>query len=443
MIDEADVLSDLDQIRSRYEILRRLGYDGNFAVHAAKSPASGRHFAVKVMSTPASRSVSTAQQLWQAHTVEPLNHPKLMVLQAVHHLQGGTVAVAMERRRGCTLAERLEAAGPLCIAEAEAILRDIGEALAYLHERGVVHRGVRPESIFLDRDCGYARLAPIGISSDRSGKTMDEAVAGMLAYLAPEQPEGAGEVESRKVGPSTDLYSLGLVGYAMLAGHQPCSRAGFGSSPAGSGAEALPPLSILRPEAPAGLWRAIEGCLAKNPRRRWRSAGEFVSQLHSAEDMSRVPVASAFRDLIDTIFQRARKLPERSSWTLSVAPARRVTLLVSGAIVTLLAANLLGSLGESAAREIPERREAEMSAAEKRSVEQPHFASLPSQAADPPPSAEEPAPNADARQRALPAAVQNPPPPKRRASPAQGGNRQASEPRVARGLVLLGEPISR
>lgn len=443
MIDEADVLSDLDQIRSRYEILRRLGFDGRCAVHAAKSPGSNRHFAVSVIGTSGTRRGSSALYLWQAHTMEPLKHPKLMVLHAVHHLQGGTVAVAMERRRGCTLAERLDSTGPLGIAEAEAILRSIGEGLAYLHGRGVVHRRVRPESVFLDRDFGYARLAPFGIRLDDNSDAAEEAVQGTLAYLAPEQAEGPEQVESRKVGPATDLYSLGLVGYAMLTGRRPWSLTGSETLPGKTGFEALPPLSSLRPEAPARLCRAIEGCLAKNPRRRWGGVEEFLEQLDSEGDLARTAAADAPGGVAEAILQGRRKLLAMRQWKSSGASLRRVALALPGAVAALLAANLLGTSPNSAEPAGHDSPEASASSNVSRTVEQPRYAAVAEVFPEPPASAADEAPPEVTTHDPLSAPRRTAEQQLPRSTPSRPRNQQRTEPGVGQGLVLLGEPISR
>ncbi|MEX0912235.1 MAG: serine/threonine-protein kinase, partial [Gemmatimonadota bacterium] len=283
MMNQADVLGDLDQLASRYDVLRQMGHDGEYGVHAVRSRASNRHFAVKVMNDPGSRDARKgALYIWQAHTIRPLDHPHLTVLHAVHHLQGGAVAIAMERRRGCTLAERIEQTGPLPIHEVERVLRDVGGALAYVHGHRAVHRGVRPHSIFLDRDSGEARLAPFGLDRGHGDSDPSDGGAATLrafSYLAPEQIAGREQVEGRQLGPCTDLYGLGLAGYAMLTGVQPWAGTDLDDLLARRDTEPLPPLRALRPDAPAYLCDAIEGCLEPDPRRRWRSADAFLACL--------------------------------------------------------------------------------------------------------------------------------------------------------------------
>ncbi len=349
MMDEADVVSDLDQLRSRYEVLRTLGYDGHFVVYAVRGRESNRHYAVKVIGDPGSRSTKPgALQMWQAHTVKPLDHPKVMVLHAVHHLQGGGVALAMDRRRGQTLAELIESAGPLSVATAEAVLREIALALAYLHDRGVVHRGVSPYSIFLDRDAGHARLAPFGV--ERTGEVDDAGASTVtaspgpllqaLAFLAPEQIQGQTQVEGRGLSPRSDLYSLGLVGYAMLSGASPWKTSSLADLVDKRANGPRPAPSTVRADLPGYLCRAIEGCLEESPRRRWRNVHEFLASLESSVE-SPLPrpgpgwagLRGRVGDRLAALGRGLRKRPRlvrgNFAWVFTAAVAGLVTIAVA------------------------------------------------------------------------------------------------------------------
>jgi hypothetical protein len=191
----------------------------------------------------------------------------------------------MERRRGRTLDELLERVGPLPPLKVERVLREIGEALRELHRRGVVHRGVRPESIFLDRDSGHARLAPFAV--DRHDEADPFAALRMatlrtFAYLAPEQIAGEAQVDGRSLSPRSDLFSLGLVGYTMLTGRQPWTDQTLKGLLEQRRREPLPALAGVRDGIPDYLVSAIEGCLDRNPSRRWKNAEEFLEYLEAA-----------------------------------------------------------------------------------------------------------------------------------------------------------------
>jgi eukaryotic-like serine/threonine-protein kinase len=423
---DADTLNDLDQLRSRYDVLRRLGFDGEYEVHAVRNPSTDRHYAVRIVSDGGGRSARTgALQLCQAHTVAALEHPKLMVVHAVHHLQGGAVGVAMERRPGRTLAERIETYGALPASEVAAVLRDVASALTYLHGRGVVHRGVRPASVFLDRISGHSRLGPFGIDRSGASAATGEREAAQLrafAYLAPEQIHGGRRVDGRKVTTATDIYSLGLVAVAMLTGQQPWTGADLSSLLASRKRDALPSLRQSRPDVPATLIEAIEGCLSRDPRQRWRSAEELAAALETPASRSsagpRLRVPHAGR--LGPGFQAISRL-----WSVPAAGRFR-----AAAIIALVAATAFGAVksrgGEPSHRESPTVRGDRTAPveAESRSHSSGAIATLPTLEARPGP----PAGVAEPVQR---------PEPREESTPSRSAPRPAPER-----FVLLGEPVS-
>ncbi|MQA90446.1 MAG: protein kinase [Gemmatimonas sp.] len=286
MLDETNVLSDLDQLQSRYDDLHPLGHDGSCIVYGGRIRGTDRGVAVKVLTEAEPRANRPGTLCgWQAHTMQQLAHPNLVPLHAVHHLQGGAVALAMEHRRRPTLAAVINRLGPLPVAQVELVLRDIAAALGYVHERGVVHRGVRPQSIFLDEANGRVLLAHFGIDHTREGvgeTARHTANLRTIAYFAPEQLDGQARIDEQKLTSQSDLYSLGLVGHVMLTGEQPRESADP-DPPAGKPLrKAGSRVAELREDAPDYLCRAIEGCLEKRPRRRWRTAEEFLEQLDAA-----------------------------------------------------------------------------------------------------------------------------------------------------------------
>lgn len=293
MLPEVELLNDLDQLRSRYDVLGRLGHDGADVVYKVKALGTDRHLAVKLIPhSEARRPGPAALEAWQAHTVKPLEHPGLISLHAVHHLQGGAVALAMERRRARTVAEVLERDGSLPPHRVERVLREVGAALGYLHSRGVVHRGVRLHSIHIDAEGGDARLSLFGVDKgDATIRQSPAALARASAFLAPEQIAASRWRGGARVRPQTDLYSLGLVAYAMLSGRPPWTGDSVEEVLEKRRTEGLQPLTELVPDLPNHLSRAIAGCLERSPRRRWKSAEEFLAAL-DAHGESAPPVES-------------------------------------------------------------------------------------------------------------------------------------------------------
>lgn len=335
----------LDQLRSRYDVLRRLGHDGSCQVYAVRGRGSDRHYSVKVMSDSGMRDARPgALHVSHAHTVRPLNHPKVMKLHAIHHLQGGAIAIAMEHRRERTLAERIDECGPLPATEVERVLRDVAEALAYLHGRGVVHRGLRPESIFVESVDGAAKLGHFGIvpcADEPSALAESRARLQAFAYLAPEQIDGTNRVDDRRVSRRSDLYSLGLVGYAMLSGGPPWQSDTLGELLGRRRTEPLRPLSQFRADVPAHLLDAIERCLESNPRRRWSDAREFIAALDGTGATARTAIPIDMTAVRERIGDGASVLRRAIGSRIRRPRRRRVALAVGGVVIGGLAANIL------------------------------------------------------------------------------------------------------
>ena len=415
---EGDVLTDLDQLRSRYEVLRRLGFDGGREVYAVRSKVGERHFAVGIVDRDGAAAGPGALHLSQAHTIQPLSHPGLVPIHAVHHLQGGSVAVAIDRRRGCTLEDRLREEGTPPPSEVEAVLREIGEALGYLHGRGVVHRRVRTSSIFLDRDAERARLCVFGIEHEPVG---------------PQGESRPVDGKRLRVGPATDLFGLGLVGYEMLAGRAPAAG------------DALPPLRELRPELPEPLLVAIEGCLAAKPSSRWRSAADVIAALDGE-----IPPRNA-RSMAVSIVERVRNRAASVTEEIAIAAARWPAL---PALAATLGATLLVTLATAPVAERSRQAGQEVSAAQApraRTTQTPALGPTPRPQESLPIGIEwEPAtevavspPSTAASTDARPARQATPPASRAQAAPQPPDESTPATPPspFADGLVLLGELV--
>jgi serine/threonine-protein kinase len=173
---------------------------------------------------------------------------------------------------GPSLRERL-ATGPLGVEETRRLAADLLSALAHAHERGIVHRDVKPENIVLSAagavllDFGIARaVETIGAEQlTRSGITL-----GTSAYMSPEQVQGL-----RTLGPPTDLYALACVLYECVAGRPPFVHGNEFMVLRQHLTEPVPSLLALVPGIPPGFAQAIDRALAKAPQERWQSAGEM------------------------------------------------------------------------------------------------------------------------------------------------------------------------
>ena len=268
-------------VLGRYRLLNRLGAGGFGTVWVARDERLGREVALK--SVPRARverrpgaGAERAQR--EALAAARLNHPAVVTLYEAgsdehsHHLISELV-------RGRTLDE-LVAARALSDREVAVIGLALAGALGHAHDRGVVHRDVKPQNVIVpDRPqgpAGVAKLTDFGIARLAGDEPLTRTgdVVGTLAYMAPEQAEG------RRVGPEADLYALALVLYEALAGSHPVRGPGPAATARRLGA-VLPSLGRARRDLPAPLVAAIDRALAPNPRDRG-TLGELRAALEQA-----------------------------------------------------------------------------------------------------------------------------------------------------------------
>lgn len=267
-------------LRGEYDILGEIGRGGSAVVYRARDRALGRPVAVKVVHPrPTSPDDDPVARLArEARTAAQLQHPNIVAVYAVRRLRGGGLALVMQLVPGDTLKTRVQREGPLPPERCERVLRDVAAALAYAHARGVVHRDVKPENIFLDEDTGRAMLADFGIarSADADSMTMTGTAVGTPFYMSPEQVDG-GAVDGR-----SDLYSLGLVAWEMLTGARPWDGESLYNVIYKQKHEDLPPVEALRPGVPLRLQYVVERMLQKRPAARWAGAEGLLAQLGHA-----------------------------------------------------------------------------------------------------------------------------------------------------------------
>jgi len=211
-------------IAGKYRVIRFIAAGGMAEVFEAKHEEGDRRFAIKLMHTSMPAGPEHRQRFRQeAQLVSMIAHPNVVALQDFGTLDDGTDYMVMELLSGHPLSEAI-AAGSLSVRRALEITLQVCEGLAAAHERGVVHRDVKPDNIFLHRATPEAepvvKLLDLGVAkfhapSDQQYLTQVGVIVGTPAYMAPEQCMGA------SVGPSADIYALGVVLYEMLWGHPP------------------------------------------------------------------------------------------------------------------------------------------------------------------------------------------------------------------------------
>jgi Tfp pilus assembly protein PilF len=270
-------LPTLPELEEEYVLVRELGRGGTSAVYLARERELSRFVAIKVLLPPFRRDEEAANRLVQeARILGRLQHPHLIMLLGVRRLDEGRLALVLQYLPGTTLREVLQKEGPLPFSQVRAVLQGVGQALAYIHQNGVVHRDVKPENVHVEEEGGAVRLADFGnarLRNRHTGMTVPERAVGTPAFMSPEQVEG------RALDGRSDIYSLGLVAYEMLTGQQPWAGEGLYGTLLKQQSEDLPSISRFRPETPPSLQEAVERALAKDPEDRWESASDFLAAL--------------------------------------------------------------------------------------------------------------------------------------------------------------------
>ena len=206
-----------------YEILSQLGQGGMGVVYEARDPRLKRTVAIKLLPPDLTRDETAKQRfLQEAQAASALDHPNICTIHEINETDDGQLYLVMAHYAGETLKERI-ARGPLDLNDAIDIATQVGEGLAEAHGAGIVHRDVKPANLFITKsgvvkilDFGLAKLAhPEAITRSSEALTQPGAVLGTLAYMSPEQARGQ-EVDHR-----TDIWSLGVVLYEMVAGTPP------------------------------------------------------------------------------------------------------------------------------------------------------------------------------------------------------------------------------
>ncbi|MGH7676653.1 MAG: serine/threonine-protein kinase, partial [Gemmatimonadales bacterium] len=221
--------------------------------------------------------------LREARTAASLSHPHIVPIHAVDEIDQ-FVFFAMAYVDGESLSERIRQRGPLRPDDAARVLREIAWALGYAHERGVVHRDVKPENILLERGTGRALVADFGIARlvHTSGGSGVSEVMGTPEFMSPEQASG------RAADARSDLYSLGVVGYYMLAGRLPFEASGAAAL-AQHITQAAPSLADVAPGVPRKLGHVIGRCLAKDPAERFAGGDALADAVGVAVAQRREP----------------------------------------------------------------------------------------------------------------------------------------------------------
>jgi beta-lactam-binding protein with PASTA domain len=263
-------------VDTRYRILNRIGSGGMADVYLAEDTHLGRQVALKVLHRRFAQDQEFVERFRrEAKSVAGLSHPNVVgVFDRGDH--EGTYYIAMEHLPGRTLKEIVETEAPLSQERAIDLGEQILQGAGYAHRHGVIHRDFKPHNVIVDEG-GHAKVTDFGIArAGASEMTETGSIMGTAQYLSPEQAQG------HAVTAASDLYSIGVMLYEMLAGRLPFDGDSAVSVALKHLSEPPPSLSHFRPDVHPALEAVVMAALAKDPAQRWQSAEDFAQGLEAA-----------------------------------------------------------------------------------------------------------------------------------------------------------------
>ena len=266
-----------DLIADRYELEELVGTGGMSTVFRAHDLQLERRVAIKILHEHYAADPEYLERFRrEARAVARLSHPNIVTVIDRGDADGRQYIV-FEHVEGENLKELCVRSGRLPVRQALELALAVADGLAFAHDHGLVHRDVKPQNVLLSNE-GEVKVTDFGIARSlhvEHGVTQTGAVLGTGEYLAPEQASG------RQVSPATDVYSLGVVLWELLAGDVPFTGDNFVAVALRHVNEPPPHLRERRPDVSPGLDAAVERALAKDPARRFPSMRAFAQELRA------------------------------------------------------------------------------------------------------------------------------------------------------------------
>jgi tetratricopeptide (TPR) repeat protein len=263
---------------SHYKIIEKIGEGGMGVVYKAHHTRLDKVVALKFLPSHLSSSAEAKTRfIHEAKTASALDHPNICTIHDIDESPDGGMFIAMAHYEGETLRARLER-GPLEVDKALDIVAQIVSGLSEAHDRGIVHRDVKPANILITKK-GEAKILDFGLAklAGRTKVTKTGSTIGTVSYMSPEQARGE-DVDAR-----SDIFSLGSVMYEVLTGHPPFPGDHDAAILYRIVNEEPAPLSRHRPSLPSGLQGVIERTLQKKASERYSSMTDLLGDLRAIQ----------------------------------------------------------------------------------------------------------------------------------------------------------------
>lgn len=270
------------RINDRYEIIRLIGEGGMANVYLAYDTILERNVAVKVLRGDLADDEKFVRRFQrEAISASSLSHPNIVEMYDVGE-DNGNFYIVMEYIDGKTLKQLIKKRGHLTASEAVDIMCQLTDGLAHAHDSYIIHRDIKPQNIMILED-GLVKITDFGVAMalNASDLTQTNSVMGSVHYLPPEQAAGKGSTIK------SDIYSLGIVLYEMLAGTMPFRGETAVEIALKHIKNPMPSIRKINPKIPQALENVILKATAKNPKNRYNNVRELYDDLKTCLDKKR------------------------------------------------------------------------------------------------------------------------------------------------------------
>ena len=291
--DELEALLK-EELAPELEVLRRISRGSMAIVYLAREQQLKRLVAIKVLAPRLARDQRARMRFErEAQSAASLSHPNIVAIYRVGRLSNDLPFIVMQYVQGSTMAERLRARGALPMDEARRVVAEVASAIAAAHKKGIVHRDVRPGNVLYEEESGRALLADFGIAailatgerSESARLTRTGELVGDPSYMSPEQLLG------QEISERSDLYSLGLLGYELVAGRGPFEATSKREKLMAHVQAQPKELSELRATVDPVLESVLLRCLAKEPGHRPSATDVAASLTDMSGELTPMPLA--------------------------------------------------------------------------------------------------------------------------------------------------------